>query len=153
MQNTPLLLNCKYIACIVLWNPKAYIILVSEVFFLYYLGKSWHEMICFCSECVHLCHADDVHFVVVCDLWCESKSVQFLLGYVYRGGCEILPCRAGPCIGSSTQPRHCLQRPEAWKVKYPPSPLRFSLYVCRVETTLSLSPSLAFTCPLYLIFY
>lgn len=33
------------------------------------------------------------------------------LGNVYRGGCEVLPCRVGPGPGPSTQSRDNLQRP------------------------------------------
>ncbi|XP_029462420.1 ribosomal protein S6 kinase alpha-6 isoform X2 [Rhinatrema bivittatum] len=43
-------------------------------------------------------------------------SKEFLLGYVYRGRCEILPRRTGPCFGSSTQLGNCIQGPEARKV-------------------------------------
>lgn len=46
----------------------------------------------------------------------ESKFVQFLSGYVYRGRCEILPCRAGPGPRPSAQPGHSLQRPQAREV-------------------------------------
>lgn len=46
----------------------------------------------------------------------ESKSFQFLLGYVYRGRCEILPCRAGSGPRPSAQPGHSLQRSQAREV-------------------------------------
>ncbi|XP_041252350.1 ribosomal protein S6 kinase alpha-6 isoform X2 [Onychostruthus taczanowskii] len=43
-------------------------------------------------------------------------SKEFLLGYVYRGRCEILPRRTGPCFGSPSQLGNCVQGPEARKV-------------------------------------
>ncbi|XP_074738315.1 ribosomal protein S6 kinase alpha-6 isoform X3 [Strix uralensis] len=43
-------------------------------------------------------------------------SKEFLLGYVYRGRCEILPRRTGPCFGSPSQLGNCIQGPEARKV-------------------------------------
>lgn len=46
-----------------------------------------------------------------------SKSIQFLLGYVYRGRCEVLLGRAGPGAGPSAQPGHRLQGPKAREVK------------------------------------
>ncbi|OXB74903.1 UNVERIFIED_CONTAM: hypothetical protein H355_009647 [Colinus virginianus] len=39
-----------------------------------------------------------------------------LKGYVYRGRCEILPRRTGPCFGSPSQLGNCVQGPEARKV-------------------------------------
>ncbi|XP_061862309.1 ribosomal protein S6 kinase alpha-6 isoform X3 [Colius striatus] len=42
-------------------------------------------------------------------------SKEFLLGYVYRGRCEILPRRTGPCFGSPSQLGNCVQGPEARK--------------------------------------
>ncbi|XP_075018044.1 ribosomal protein S6 kinase alpha-6 isoform X3 [Calonectris borealis] len=42
-------------------------------------------------------------------------SKEFLLGYVYRGRCEILPRRTGPCFGSPSQLGNCIQGPEARK--------------------------------------
>lgn len=35
--------------------------------------------------------------------------------YPKRGRCEILPCRTGPCFGSSAQLGDCIQGPEARK--------------------------------------
>lgn len=57
----------------------------------------------------------------------ESKFVQFLSGYVYRGRCEILPCRAGPGPRPSAQPGHSLQRSQArevWTFTFWPFTLR-----------------------------
>lgn len=43
--------------------------------------------------------------------WCS-----FAPGNVYRRGCEVLSCRAGSGLGSSTQSGDYLQGPQTWKV-------------------------------------
>lgn len=63
-----------------------------------------------------------VFFCFLCCCWIslqssKSKFVQFLSGYVYRGRCEILPCRAGPGPRPSAQPGHSLQRSQAREVR------------------------------------
>lgn len=48
--------------------------------------------------------------LIVITQYCHMSL--FVLGHVYRRGCEILPCRVGPGLGPSTQFGHHLQGPQ-----------------------------------------
>lgn len=76
------------------------------------------KMICFTVffVCVQLLLEDSVlklyHSCIMYVIFSSLKFQYVLLGDVYGGGCEVLPCRTGPGLGPSTQSGHHLQGPQ-----------------------------------------
>lgn len=142
-------------------KPKLSIQLFAESCNPFEMLMLWQETL-FCDNCcliISLCVW--LFFLVLVLLCCwispwssESKFVQFLLGYVYRGRCEILPCRAGSGPRPSAQPGNSLQRSQAREV-WINSDFLFSLYLYTYPTTepLNLPVILSFCVSGYWWFY
>lgn len=93
-------------SCNPIWNVDIVTIIIL-CFLCLWLLKLNIEVVSFCSLLLNFSPL----------LSSESKFVQFLSGYVYRGRCEILPCRAGPGPRPPAQPGHSLQRSQAREVR------------------------------------